>query len=348
MPFLAEKLGFHYSERLAVLSRYRIIDNGQRDYVYVEVEYGKVVAMANVHLPAGPYLPYELRDNRLTDEQAVEMETDLLRVKDMAGRFDSLPKLIQRDIPVFLTGDFNTPSHLDWTEDAMESHYGLAVEWPVSKRLEDLGFRDSFREIYPDPVAVPGYTWTPGEPNGSPIAANEKMDRIDFVYAGGPVATLGSQVVGEKGRYTNLVHEPWVTDHRAVVSEFEVMPAPLSVMEKDPAPIAAALETDKKVYAAGETVTVFYQEANRTFDKIAIASSDCAMDIANLWKYAATDSASFVGPIKPCGQVMFTDTASWKRGTYTVSLMANGGCEPLATTVFEIAGEPLSRSKPII
>lgn len=39
---------------------------------------------------------------------------------------------------VILGGDFNEPSHLDWTEATkdMRDHYGLVVPWDVSVMLE--------------------------------------------------------------------------------------------------------------------------------------------------------------------------------------------------------------------
>jgi hypothetical protein len=57
-------------------------------------------------------------------------------------------------IPVFLTGDFNVPSHLDYTEAAMgtSDYVKFVVEWPVSKAIEAAGFRDSWREVEPGPL----------------------------------------------------------------------------------------------------------------------------------------------------------------------------------------------------
>jgi len=61
---IAEKLGWNYSERTSYMSRFPIIDppgaNGL--YVFVEPVPGRVVAVANVHLPSDPYGPYEARD----------------------------------------------------------------------------------------------------------------------------------------------------------------------------------------------------------------------------------------------------------------------------------------------
>jgi hypothetical protein len=105
----------------------------------------------------------------------------------------------------------------------------------VSKRLDELGFRDSYREARPDPITDPGYTWTPGYPPPS-MQADEVHDRIDMVYAAGPSTTLASNVIGEtpatttlpgdfNGPHTDIPVTPWPSDHRAVASTFEVTPA---------------------------------------------------------------------------------------------------------------------------
>ncbi len=75
-------------------------------------------------------------------------------------------KVIDAGIPLFLTGDFNAPSHLDWTEASVGSlpHMKYAVDWPVSQAVGDFGFVDTFRAANPDPVADPGRTWTYGYP----------------------------------------------------------------------------------------------------------------------------------------------------------------------------------------
>lgn len=57
-------------------------------------------------------------------------------------------------IPIIMGGDFNIYSHLDWTEATKDLylHGGAVVNWTVSKTMESAGFKDSFREINPDPV----------------------------------------------------------------------------------------------------------------------------------------------------------------------------------------------------
>lgn len=52
-----------------------------------------------------------------------------------------------------MTGDFNEPSFLDWTEKQVKHKMApFIVPWPTSKLLYDAGFRDSYRVKYPDEV----------------------------------------------------------------------------------------------------------------------------------------------------------------------------------------------------
>jgi hypothetical protein len=222
---IAQALGWHASERTQVISRYRIVDppgaNGL--YVWVEVLPGRFVAIGNVHLPSDPYGPYAIRDGATLDE-VLDLET-AVRLPAIQAELDALPPLAAAGFPTFLTGDFNSPSHLDWTAavSAVRPEVPYPVDWPVSHALANAGLRDSYRAVHPDPVAVPGFTWTPGGPEGDP---HEVHDRIDWVLSSGPATALDSTVVGEAGGPdVGIGFDPWPTDHRGVVSTFRVTPA---------------------------------------------------------------------------------------------------------------------------
>ena len=156
---VADALGWPYaSTRTQVVSKLPIIDppdaNGR--YVFIEIQPGAVVALSNVHLPSDPYGPYYVRDGK-TVEEVVKLEQDT-RMPAVQERLDVLPALVKAGIPAFLTGDFNAPSHRDWTEAAVGSRPNLLypVPWPVSTAVEAAGFRDAYRELHPDPVKRPG------------------------------------------------------------------------------------------------------------------------------------------------------------------------------------------------
>lgn len=158
---------------------------------------GKVVAVSNVHLSSG------------SDEDSVRLtEAEPLA---MLGRLGA------EGTPVFLTGDFNTLSHLDQVSDNED-------ELAVTRLLAAAGLRDSYREAHPDAAARPGYTFTPGAPHPVTEPDDTRM-RIDYVFTAGPSETFESQIVGEiDNAATDIAIFPWPSDHRGVVSSFRVTP----------------------------------------------------------------------------------------------------------------------------
>lgn len=229
VPRLAKQLGYpYYDVRLQVVSRLPLIDppGGDGLYLFVEVAPGHVLALANVHLPAGPYSPNLVRRGA---KRATILEIERrVRVPAVEPAVAALTGLIDEGVPALLLGDFNAPSRLDWTPETVglrdQIHY--AVDWPVSRFVEEAGFRDTYREAHPDPAANEGLTWPSGRPRPpgawSP-GPHAPADRIDFIYAAGAVQTLGSDLIGESGGPDVTIDvDPWGTDHRAVVSELSV------------------------------------------------------------------------------------------------------------------------------
>ena len=165
-------------------------------HAWVMVRPGQVVAVANVHLSSG------------SGEAALRLAE--------AQPLAALGRLGTAGTPVFLTGDFNSTSHLDRT--------GEEPAGDVTRLLAQAGLRDSYREIHPDPAQRPGYTFTPGAPHAAGKPDRSRV-RIDYVFAAGNSRTLESRIVGEDGgAVTDLAIFPWPSDHRAVVSTFRVEP----------------------------------------------------------------------------------------------------------------------------
>ena len=243
IPRLARALDYPYfNVRLQVVSRLPLIDppHGDGEYLFVQVAPGRVMALANVHLPAGPYSPNLVRRGAKRST-ILEIERRV-RVPAVEPAVSALTGLVADGIPSVLLGDFNTPSRLDWTPETVglrdQIHY--PVNWPVSRVVEGAGFRDSFREAHPDPVANQGLTWPSGRPRPPGVwspGSHAPADRIDFIYAAGDVQILGSELVGESGGPDVTIGvDPWGTDHRGVVSglsvEGGVMPTLISVGER--------------------------------------------------------------------------------------------------------------------
>ena len=194
---IADMLGWQYVKRVHLISRVPLFYEEQDGvgFAYVEAAHGRVVAVANLHLPSDSYGPEAVRDGKTLDE-VLQLEADN-RMHVLEPFAAALPKVAAKGIPTILAGDFNSPSHLDWTLDVanMRPAVKYPVVWPESKLLADNGFIDSYRAVHPDPVAKPGFTWTPGYPYPF-VRPQETHDRIDYLYAIGAKA-VKSEIIGE-------------------------------------------------------------------------------------------------------------------------------------------------------
>jgi exodeoxyribonuclease III len=225
---IAAALGYHYHEFRhntethwadAVFSRFPIgkeTPNGTG--VEIDVNGRKVVAYS-INLGDAPYQPYQLLGIEYdkspfikTAEEAVKWASDT-RGKALALLLADIKAESDADAQ-FVMGDFNEPSHWDWTARSVAAgHQPLAVGWPTAKGVEALGFIDAFRTAFPDEVAKPGITWTP---TTEPTAKDDHHDRIDLILARARnLGVISAGIVGEKAPDADLVVTPWPSDHRA-------------------------------------------------------------------------------------------------------------------------------------
>ena len=267
---IADRLGWYHSERMQIVSRFPLIDppGGDGLYILVEPSPGRVAALANVHLPAEPYGPYEVQAGA-SAEQVIALE-EAVRLPPLRRHLEVLPRLAAQGIPVFLTGDFNSPSHLDWTAAVADARADVPypLEWPVGRVLAAAGFEDSYRIVHPDPLGRPGLTWTPGSLEAIP---NEVHDRIDWVLAGGPATAIASTLVGEVGNpEVAVAMDPYPTDHRGVVSTFLV----------DPGEMPTLVAVDTRRLEAGEPLTVRFHSDGRLAERVAIVPAGASASVA--------------------------------------------------------------------
>ena len=161
LPEIAERTGYpYYNLGLQLLSKYPIHEPSGADglYALIEVQPGYVVAMFNTHLDYVKYGP-RLYLGGMPLEEVLASE-DEVRTGSIEVLTPDVRTLLGEGYPVFLTGDLNQPSSLDYTEETIGMREGVteAIPWTVSEALLDAGLRDSFREIHPDPVENPGIT----------------------------------------------------------------------------------------------------------------------------------------------------------------------------------------------
>ncbi|MEX2093639.1 MAG: endonuclease/exonuclease/phosphatase family protein [Pirellulales bacterium] len=228
-PMIATALGFNiqrFSGGTTILSRYPITEVISNKGVKIQISPTQQAYVFDDHLDPYPYQPYDFRDGVITTEAEAIAAAQTLRGPDTTTLLNSMSAALTSGDPVFLTGDFNEPSHLDWTQEAADAglNFSKKVAWPTSTAVTNAGLTDAFREIRPDEIGDRGETWTPGYPPPNFPTANEVHDRIDFVYyAGANVAPVEALLLGYEPNdgNTDIVVQPYPSDHRALVVEFD-------------------------------------------------------------------------------------------------------------------------------
>lgn len=291
LPDTAERTGYPYhNTSLQILSKYPIHEPSGADgrYAFIEVRPGEVVAFFNIHLDYVRYGPRMLRHGVPLEEVLASEEE--VRTSSLEIPLAQMEGLIAQGYPVFFTGDHNEPSHLDYGPETVGTREGInePVAWPVSLAITDAGFRDTYREIHPDPLADPA------------ISHFGVKDRIDFLYAAGPSETLDSRLVGEEGGDgVDDGFDPWTSDHRAFVSTFEVTPVSTPLM----------VSVDTALLDRGDPLTVSY--ATSDGGSIALVPAVGAPDAA-LQTEGATGST---------GSTRAFDTSALEPGAYDAVLL---------------------------
>lgn len=178
----------------------------------------------------------------LTDRAEILRRNALSRREDAIRRFikDALYE-IDNGAMVVLGGDFNEPSHLDWTERSshLYDRHGVAIEWPCTKMLETAGFLDAWRVCYPNELHHPGFTF-PADNAAMPVERltwapnSDERERIDYLfYQGVDMRVCKIRLFGPKGCIAISRRLPskcrdrfikpqgvWPSDHKAIFATF--------------------------------------------------------------------------------------------------------------------------------
>ena len=235
---LAKLLGWNHDMGSCIVTRYEIVEHfkGGKDYkggIKVKIASNKHAYVFNLHLPSHPYQPYQLLGIRPKwhkhkfDIEFIKTEAEAIKwAKKARGRevtklLRQIRSISDKQAPVFVLGDFNEPSHLDWTARAAKAgRHPIKVEYPHSLAMTQAGFADAYRTIYPDEMKNPGYTWSSFYKFDDPTTHH---DRIDFVYFKGKGIKLNEvKIVGENRKDADIVISPYPSDHRAVVADFRL------------------------------------------------------------------------------------------------------------------------------
>lgn len=251
-----------YSYDTGLLSRYPITDsttvfpeNGDHGSIYrltADMK-GRKMAIYTAHLDYLNDAYYDVRgyDGSTWKEIPIPTSVDEVLKRNVRSQRDDAIRLFIKQAAkdradgytVILGGDFNEPSHLDWTEATahLYDHHGMVVPWTVTTLLDEAGFADAYRVRYPDVLSYPGFTY----PSDNKAIAPEKLswapkaderDRIDYIWYApqkglrvkdaaifGPQSSIvRSQRMPEQSKDRFI--EPlgvWPTDHKGLLVTFK-------------------------------------------------------------------------------------------------------------------------------
>jgi len=264
---LKEKGITYYSEKsedTGILSKYPIIsqsnvyplknDHGSITKAIINVK-GREIAFYSGHLDylnCAIYLPrgydgstWKKLEAPVTDLDEIE-RINLASERDDAINAFILDALSEQKKGRFVIygGDNNEASHLDWIEENkhLYDHNGVIMPWNNTVALEENGFVDAYRKVFPNPLTHPGFTY----PADNPLVPINKLawsptaddrDRIDFIFylPNDELKLKEIKIVGPKGDVAygkRILQETrdvfikplkvWPTDHKAVWASFEL------------------------------------------------------------------------------------------------------------------------------
>lgn len=250
-----------YSYDSGILSRYPIIDSttiypcvddhGSAYRALIDMN-GQEVALYTTHLDYLNDTYYDVKgyDGSTWVKRPPMLDLDSIMANNvLSKRDDGMQAILDaakedraQNRLVFIGGDFNEPSHLDWIESTkdMFSRNGMVIPWTVSTMLAQEGYIDAYREMYPNPVTHPGITfpannelkdvakltWTPDA---------DERERIDFIHFApfsgltldkvvvwGPDSSIAysERVKDETQDAFEIGKGVWPTDHKAVLATF--------------------------------------------------------------------------------------------------------------------------------
>lgn len=212
---IADALGYYFylaSTNISVISKYPIIktkpvyDAFRCGVTQIQISETQKINLASLWIHYLPAWRSDTRAEGATPEKLIlgEGKTRHKEIKEIVKLLD-LEINNTKNIPFIIGGDFNSPSHKDWVENTKDWHHGLAIEWPVSKVMQDQGFTDSFREINPN--------LNYQEPT---MTSKRLTYRIDYIYYKGK--DLKAHASNMYFKYKGI----WPSDHPAITTSLQL------------------------------------------------------------------------------------------------------------------------------
>ncbi|UKJ06811.1 endonuclease/exonuclease/phosphatase family protein [Solitalea lacus] len=251
-----------YDNNVSILSKFQIASftagmySGNFDKIILQPSKEVRIAVYSVHIDYTHYACYLPRGYDgvtwkklpapITDVNAIlQQNIDSKRDEAINAFVADAAEEQKKGSIIIMGGDFNEPSHLDWTEATKNlfDHNGTVVPWHNSITLQNKGYKDAYRVKYPDPVKYPGFTWAAFNANAelsklvwAPDA--DERDRIDFIYYNddkritlqniivvGPSACIVRGSGFEDRTLSDPLLKPngiWPSDHKGLLATFKI------------------------------------------------------------------------------------------------------------------------------
>ncbi|MCW3787701.1 endonuclease/exonuclease/phosphatase family protein [Plebeiibacterium sediminum] len=216
--FISDQLNYHFyrcSNNLSLLSRfpiknthhiYKPLNSGNAEIMITPEE---SVMFCPIWLSHNPNIKGLLVNTSANTDTILDIEKNS-RGNEIKFILSELKKFnsIQNTKAIILAGDYNSGSHVDWTEDNINNKYNKAIPFPTSILMEENQFIDAYRKIYPDIYTNLGNTY-------SPLFREGYNDRIDYVYyKGNSIEAINASVIDSTSSF-------FPSDHAALLVTFK-------------------------------------------------------------------------------------------------------------------------------
>ena len=238
-PTIAEALGYNYellSSNLCIFSRFPITEKLLFEDRIDPFNFGGV----EISIEGQPLVLFDTWLHYLPDARLVPLdksEEEIRSWENEGSRDDEIKAILEAirpyiknadNVPIIMAGDFNSHSHLDWTEDT-KGHYNhgnAVVEWGISKAMTDVGFVDTFRSAHPNPLQNIGTTWNAARDTEGNLIFTRR-DRIDYIYSMGDKLGIDASMsliapFGSAFEYQEKDYPFFPSDHGFVLTTFQL------------------------------------------------------------------------------------------------------------------------------
>ena len=214
---ISEALGFQFHPRgtnVSIHSRYPILEDVSVFQEFkcvgaiIELPDNTPVAFYSIWLPYSEDIHVKgSRDGKTKEQLLAACDVSRIDLQEILALIQKrLAETSHDDMSIIIAGDYNSMSHLDYTEENKEQ-FGYVIDWPTSRVITEAGYVDAYRVVHPEVNRMNDRTWTPRFPE-------QFQDRIDFIYCkSNRLRVVDAEVI-------DLHKEKFPSDHAAVIATY--------------------------------------------------------------------------------------------------------------------------------